>query len=211
MRARTRQESYLIGIDEVGRGPLAGPVSVGAVIVPTEFDWSIIPGVGDSKQVSPLKRVAVFEQARQLKRAGKLDYEVVSISAKRIDRIGIAPAIKEALTRALTAVVGRQKQASPEVCVIKLDGGLRAPAIFPLQETIIKGDAKEPVIGLASIIAKVTRDTYMERLGRKVEFVPYDFATHKGYGTKQHRAVIAATGLSRHHRASFCRNIRLKT
>ncbi len=211
MSVRNQTQTYIVGIDEVGRGPLAGPVMVGAALVPTNFEWTLLPGVGDSKQVSKRRRDVIFELARQLKREGRIDYEVVAVSAKRIDRIGIVPAIREALAKALAGVTNRTGLVQPQAFCIKLDGGLYAPKEYLHQETIIKGDVTEKVIGLASIIAKVTRDTYMEQLGKKVQFARYDFATHKGYGTKQHRAAIAEVGLSVQHRASFCRNIHPKT
>ena len=91
---------------------------------------------------------------------------------------------------------------------MKLDGGLKAPAEFVHQETIVKGDSKEKVIGLASIMAKVTRDRYMLRLAERAEFKIYDFMSHKGYGTKIHREAIARHGLSTEHRTSYCRNIK---
>jgi ribonuclease HII len=94
-----------------------------------------------------------------------------------------------------------------EQSVVKLDGGLLAPGRYIHQETIIKGDATELVIGLASIVAKVTRDRHMVRLGAKDEFRVYDFGTHKGYGTKAHRSAIARHGVSPVHRRTFCRNI----
>lgn len=197
---------HLVGVDEVGRGPLAGPVMVGVAMVPTGFAWTTLPGVGDSKQLSERKREEVYQVAKRLKQQGGIDYEVAAVSAKRIDRIGIAPAIREALEAALKTMLSRARL-SPTAVAVKLDGGLKAPAEFVDQETIIKGDAKEPVIGLASIIAKVTRDRYMVQIGKKAPCAVYDFATHKGYGTKAHRAAIATHGLSSFHRASFCRNI----
>ena len=93
-------------------------------------------------------------------------------------------------------------------CAVKLDGGLKAPERFVHQETIIKGDQKEKVIGLASIMAKVTRDRYMVRLSRRDDLGRYDFATHKGYGTKAHRAAITKYGLSPEHRQSYCKKIK---
>ena len=90
---------------------------------------------------------------------------------------------------------------------VKLDGGLKAPATYIHQETIIKGDAKELVIGLASIMAKVTRDQYMERQAKKAAYKAYGLAVHKGYGTKSHRELIKLHGLSKEHRQSFCRQI----
>lgn len=194
----------LVGIDEVGRGPLAGPVGVGVALVPVDFDWGLIPGVTDSKQLSVGKREEIFAIARQLKAAGHLDFYVAMVSAAVIDRIGIVPAITRAMGRALTHL-----NLAPETAFIKLDGGLKAPTHFLYQKTIIKGDAKEPVIGLASIVAKVTRDRYMVRMGKKSPFAPYTFTTHKGYGTKAHRAAIAQYGLSSLHRVTYCKNIDL--
>lgn len=203
-QSQTKQR--IIGVDEVGRGPLAGPVMVGVVMVPKDFDWNLVPGVGDSKQVTEAKREQVFTAAKRLKQQGIIGYEVASVSAKRIDRIGIAPAIREALTKALTTMLARA-MVDPASVSVKLDGGLRAPEEFLDQETIIKGDAREKVIGLASIVAKVTRDRYMVRIGKGTACAAYDFATHKGYGTKSHRAAILTHGLSPFHRASFCRNL----
>ena len=200
-----KKPKFIIGIDEAGRGPLAGPVAVGVAMVPVAFDWNLIPGVGDSKKMSPQKRTAIFRRATELSRSGQLTYVVVMTSARRIDKFGIVPAIKQALEKALAKVVKIKSGLSPGDFYIKLDGGLKAPKEFPNQETIIKGDAKELVIGLASIMAKVTRDKYMEKLAREAQYQAYDFATHKGYGTKKHRESISLNGLSKEHRRSFCK------
>jgi ribonuclease HII len=90
---------------------------------------------------------------------------------------------------------------------VLLDGGLRAPNEFTYQETIIKGDQKEKVIGLASILAKVTRDRYMDRLGKRPEYQKYGFTVHKGYGTKDHRQAIQKHGCTDIHRVTYCKNI----
>lgn len=197
----------IIGIDEAGRGPLAGPVAVGVVIVKNDFAWTKeLAGVNDSKKLSAAKRDDIFLKAKQLKKKKLLDYQVVLISAKVIDRVGIVPAITKALHQGLKKVMQRSELKEDQV-LVKLDGGLKAPPEYLHQETIIKGDAKEKVIGLASIMAKVTRDQYMEKLSQKKEFAIYDFAKHKGYGTKIHRESIAKNGLSSEHRRSFCRNL----
>lgn len=188
----------LVGIDEAGRGPLAGPVAVGVAVVSADFDWKLIPGVGDSKQVSAKKRAVIFKRAKELKKAGKLDFVVVQMSAKHIDSQGIARSIAVAIDRAIMRL-----QLNPKDCFIKLDGSLRAPFQFA-QETIIKGDSKELVIGLASIVAKETRDTYMNTAARK--YPGYDLEIHKGYGTKRHRQLIYKNGLSDIHRTSYCQN-----
>jgi len=196
---------YIIGIDEAGRGPLAGPVSVGVTCVPVDFNWEHIAGVGDSKKVSPKNREAIFSRAQELKKAGVLTYAVAMISAETIDKIGIVLAITKAMDSALTKI-HRSGLCKPEDCFVKLDGGLKAPERFKFQETIIKGDQKEKVIGLASILAKVTRDRHMQKLALKKEYALYSFDIHKGYGTKMHRKSIAAHGISDMHRKSFCKN-----
>lgn len=201
---------FLIGIDEVGRGPLAGPVSVGAALVPVDFDWAQLPGVTDSKKLTEKKRERIYEQSCVLQADGKLFFAVVGESAAVIDEIGIVPAIRKALTQAIHEVI-EKSQGNPrfplgvESVRVLLDGGLKAPEEFVHQETIIKGDAKESVIGLASIIAKVTRDREMVRLAP--EYTGYGLEVHKGYGTVAHRRAITEHGMSAIHRRSFCKNI----
>ena len=112
------------------------------------------------------------------------------------------PAIRRALAEALSRL-----EADPKECHVLLDGSLSAPAEYVHQKTIIRGDDSEPVISLASIMAKVTRDRLMKRLSPK--YPEYDFHTHKGYGTASHISAIGRCGLSDIHRASFCRGLRL--
>jgi len=200
---------YLLGIDEVGRGPLAGPVMVGVVLVPIDFSWQRLPRVADSKSLSAKVRSTIYEDAVVLQQEGALDFAVGAVSAATIDKIGIVPAITAALTEALTAIEERFVGDLPAVATVRLDGGLRAPARYRDQCTIIKGDVTEPVIRLASIVAKVTRDEYMIKLAHKAAYAPYDFASHKGYGTKKHRVAILQHGVSPEHRSSFCRNCQL--
>ncbi len=188
---------YLVGIDEAGRGPLAGPVAVGVVKVANDFDWNQCPGVHDSKQLSPKQRREIYKCTQILKKAGELDFAVAMVGAKIIDRTGIVSAIRVAMQRAI-----KRLELSPNEAFIKLDGGLYAPVEFS-QSTIIKGDQSEKEIGLASIMAKETRDAYMCR--KAIRFPAYDFATHKGYGTKFHRQVIKEWGLCVEHRHTFCR------
>lgn len=202
---------YIIGIDEAGRGPLAGPVSVGVVLIPHDFGWDLIPEVNDSKKLSAKKRESIFERALELVAAGELWYSVQMPTAKQIDTKGISVVIRAAMANGLREVMAENPRGPlgfGEV-MVKLDGSLYAPAEFVHQETIIKGDAKEKVIGLASIMAKVTRDSYMEKIAKKPAFQVYNFAQHKGYGTLVHRTAIAKHGLSSEHRASYCKNIRL--
>ncbi len=189
---------YIIGVDEAGRGPLAGPVSIGVAVVPSGFDWDMLPGVGDSKKVSPKNREAIFRHAKALKKQGLLDFRVILVSAKIIDRIGITKAVALGIERCF-----KKLALDPRNTEVKLDGLLKAPEVFKKQETIIKGDAKEKVIGLASILAKVTRDQHMLRLSD--DYPEYSFHIHKGYGTLAHRTALKKHGLSKIHRKSFCK------
>lgn len=187
-----------VGIDEAGRGPLAGPVAVGVVCVPADFDWKLIPGTGDSKKVSVKNREIIFHHTLELKKRGILNFSVSLIGAPTIDRIGITRSVSLGITRGLERLA-----CDPETTYIKLDGLLKAPPTYTFQETIIRGDAQEKVIGLASILAKVTRDAYMVRAARKHS--EYHFEVHKGYGTKIHIEAIKTKGLCPLHRRSFTR------
>jgi|CXWL01.1.fsa_nt_gi ribonuclease HII len=196
--------SYLVGIDEAGRGPLAGPVSVGAVLVPVDFDWTRVAGAKDSKQMTPKARGEVYEEMLKLKETGVIRFVVALSPAHTIDTKGIVPAIRAALEGALLKL-----EVNPQACRVLLDGGLKAPKEYPNQETIIKGDAKEKVIALASIAAKVLRDRHMIKEAEK--YPQYGFEIHKGYGTKKHQEAIQTHGLSAIHRRSFCRAFDMKT
>lgn len=187
---------YIIGIDEAGRGALAGPVAVGAVLVPKNFNWKLVPGVADSKQVSPKKREEIFLIAKKLTQEGKLKYAVALVSEKVIDKRGITFAVREGIKRTLTKLAPDTK-----ATYVKLDGLLHAPAEFTHQKTIIKGDITEKEISLASIMAKVTRDRYMIALGKRHS--AYGFEIHKGYGTMLHRKNIEKEGLGVMHRHTF--------
>jgi ribonuclease HII len=207
---------YEIGVDEAGRGPLAGPVAVGLVLIVADFDWSLLPGVGDSKKVSEKNRERIYKEALRLAKTGKLWCTVEMASAKAIDKQGIAVVIRGCTDKGLKTLLADANDTLHTPIDwgrvhVKLDGSLRAPEYCVQQETIIKGDAKEKVIGLASILAKVTRDAYMCRLAQKPAFAPYQFAKHKGYGTALHRRTIAQNDLSPEHRASYCRNIDIVT
>jgi ribonuclease HII len=194
----SRKPTYYIGIDEAGRGPLAGPVTVGVVKIPNDFDWEMIPGVTDSKKLSPEKRAEIFARAKELRHKRMLDFAVAQVGASVIDNRGIIHAIRLATNRCIARL-----QLRPEQVTIRLDGSLSAPEEYK-QATIIKGDALYPEIGLASIVAKETRDAYMTRIARR--FFRYGFEEHKGYGTKAHRQAIKQYGLSPIHRVSYCQN-----
>jgi ribonuclease HII len=191
-------KKYLIGVDEAGRGPLAGPVSVGVVSVPVTFDWQQLPGVTDSKKLSEAKREEIYRLAVQLKKDSVINFRVSLVAASVIDRIGITVAVRLGIKRGFDYVA-----AAPKQTIVKLDGLLKAPVEYIDQETITKGDQKEKVIGLASILAKVTRDRYMVR--QAVKYPDYELDIHKGYGTKAHRTAISKHGLSKIHRRSYCK------
>ncbi len=191
----------VIGIDEVGRGPLAGPVAVCAFrgqIHLSKIKKTGLP-IRDSKKLTRTQREVWFSHLKEWQENGECDFSVTMVSAKMIDRIGLTRAIQTALARSLFSVTSNFKS------LILLDGGLKAPAEFPNQKTIIKGDEKEKLISFASIVAKVTRDRYMMRQAKK--FPEYGFESHVGYGTKKHYEAIKTHGLTKIHRRSFLKNI----
>jgi ribonuclease HII len=188
---------WIIGIDEAGRSPLAGPVAVGAVLVPTDFDFSLVAGVKDSKQLTAIGREKWFRNINALAKTG-LRHAVSFSSASSIDKYGITRAVHRALKSAIMSF-----GVDPALCDVRLDGLLHAPRACTTQQTIIGGDETEPVISLAAIAAKVTRDRYMLRIARKHR--GYGFENHKGYGTKEHYAALASLGLiPLVHRVSHC-------
>jgi ribonuclease HII len=186
----------LLGIDEAGRGPLAGPVAVGVVQVARGFDVAReFPGVADSKKLSEKKREELFALLLAREAAGDVQFQVALQSAGAIDTEGIAVVIRRAIAEVLQAL-------APDTALAEvfLDGALRAPSAYA-QHTIIGGDASVPLISLASIAAKVTRDRYMCRAA--AEFPEYGFEKHKGYGTKAHYDALRMYGLSPLHRTTF--------
>jgi ribonuclease HII len=189
----------VLGVDEAGRGPLAGPVAVGAVCAPEGFDFlTEFPGLNDSKKLSEKKREALFARLVECTEAGTIQVAVVLKSAKEIDGRGIAVVIRDAVAEAVEKLLPDAKAGK-----IWLDGSLKAPIKYE-QETVIGGDALIPAIMLASIAAKVSRDRHMVRLAAK--YPEYGFEGHKGYGTKAHIQAIRERGLSDLHRRSFCKN-----
>jgi len=190
----------IVGIDEVGRGPLAGPVTVCAFSVKESFDMSFLRGVTDSKKMTKKAREEWSEKLHKARRRGKVEFATCSVSAREIDKKGISAAIRTAIRRALTRLNVNPKKSS-----VFLDGSLKAPERFVRQKTIIGGDGKHKLISAASVIAKVHRDAYVTRLGKR--YPKYGFEVHKGYGTLAHRKSIQKEGRCPEHRESFCRNI----
>ncbi|HAT68825.1 MAG: hypothetical protein A2481_04360 [Candidatus Yonathbacteria bacterium RIFOXYC2_FULL_47_9] len=194
---------YLIGIDEVGRGPLAGPVAVGAVCIYAQHRTRVaklFPVIKDSKKLSAKAREEWVLRIEKAEEAGFLATTVAFVAPGAIDKDGIAPSIRQALSQALGVI----EHEVEHTCVL-LDGGLRAPAHYKSQETIIKGDEKELAIALASIVAKVARDKRMVALSKK--HPAYGFEQHKGYGTKAHYEALEKHGLTTHHRKSFLKRL----
>lgn len=189
----------IIGVDEAGRGPLAGPVSVGVVKIGPDFDMSFFEGIRDSKKLSEKGRKEWFAKAEEMKKAGKLNFTVELVGADVIDKKGIVYAIKLGMSKCM------KRLEVDENAKIFLDGSLHAPIEYKNQETIIKGDEKIAVISLASICAKVARDQYMTKLSE--QYPEYKFEVHKGYGTKAHIEAIKKHGPSTVHRTSFLKNI----
>ncbi len=191
---------HIVGIDEVGRGPLAGPVTICACKIKSTFKQTHFKGIKDSKQLSPQKREEWFLKISDLKEMGELDFAFSSVSATEIDSIGIAAAIRKAIKKSLQTL-----RLDPKSTKIMLDGALKAPEEFSMQETIIKGDEKIPVISAASIVAKVVRDRFMEKQAKA--YPGYGFESHKGYGTVKHCESIKKLGITPIHRRSFLSNI----
>lgn len=191
---------YLVGIDEVGRGPIAGPVAVGVAAFPEKFDLGELSDVRDSKKHTARQREAIYAYLCEKRDLGKLDFSVVFTTASYIDKHGIVRAVHMAIKRAL-----RKMSLSEKHTAILLDGGLSAPSAFKKQRTIIRGDSTERVISFAAIAAKVERDRLMEKMAKK--YPEYGFAQHKGYGTRAHMKAIKKHGLSPLHRKSFLSGI----
>lgn len=181
---------YICGIDEAGRGPLAGPVVVGAVILPEN---SFIEGVNDSKKVSEKKREKLYDLITE----EAIAYSVGIVDQKTIDEINILNATKLGVKRALEAL--RQK---PEIIMVDALNNMDTLGIPYI--SVVKGDTKNYCIAAASIIAKVTRDRMMREWD---EVYPiYGFSKHKGYGTAEHIRIIKENGPCPLHRKSFIKN-----
>lgn len=177
---------FVAGVDEAGRGCLAGPVVAAAVIFPVDTQ---IFGVDDSKRLTPERREELLEKIR----AEALCVTTHHASPRKIEEVNILQAALHAMHEAVTAL-----EPSPDFVLI--DGNHAFPTIIP-HKAIIKGDSRSHVISAASIVAKVVRDRYMVELDR--EYPQYGWAQHKGYPTRSHYEAIAEHGPSPHHRRTF--------
>lgn len=200
-----QQDSWVcaVGLDEVGRGPLAGPLAVGAVVLP---ETPQIIGLNDSKQLTPAHREQLDKQIR----ATALAWDIEYIEPAQIDEDGMTACLKTAFSRAVAAI-DEQLPAGGDgdgpVQAVLLDG---SPLHIDARElSLVKGDARVAAIAAASIIAKVARDRLMVEYGKR--YPAYDFASNKGYGSAEHIAAIERYGLSPIHRKSFCRNFPQET
>lgn len=178
--------SLICGVDEAGRGPLAGPVTAAAVILPEGFE---IPGLNDSKQLTDKKRRELYPVIQQ----EAIAYGIAFVDEKTIDEINILNATFLAMREAIFKL-------SPQPELALIDGN-RVSDFGVDAIPVVKGDAKVASIAAASILAKVARDDYMEAMA--VEYPGYGFEVHKGYGTKRHYAAIAEMGMCPIHRRTF--------
>lgn len=178
----------ICGVDEAGRGPLAGPVCAAAVIL---TQGEIIPGLNDSKKLTDKKRRELFPIIKEKAVA----YGVAFATEAEIDELNILQATFLAMKRAIAQLDGKANFAL-------IDGNRETEFGIPCQ-TVIKGDSRSANIAAASVLAKVTRDLYMEELAEK--YPQYGFEIHKGYGTKAHYAALAEHGACEAHRRTFLR------
>ena len=187
---RGRGYHAVCGVDEAGRGPLAGPVFAAAVILP---DGYCPEGINDSKKLTEKRREALFAELIH-----RVPYGIGLATEREIDRLNILNATYLAMQRAI-----RDLPEAPDYILID---GNRAPQQLPAPcETVVKGDGKVAAIAAASILAKVSRDRFMLELDRR--FPQYGFAGHKGYPTKAHYEALKEWGISEVHRRSFLKNL----
>jgi len=195
LKAFDKPDIIEAGVDEVGRGCLAGPVVAAAVVLPNDFDFEIVK---DSKQLSEKKRI----EAVKIIREHALYWAVYSVNAKRVDKINILQATYEAMHGALNKM---ETNSNIKVEHILVDGDKFNGYRGTPHKCVIKGDATYYSIAAASILAKVTRDEYMKYISNKSPV--YDWANNKGYGSKKHRIAITEHGVTEYHRMSFLGNI----
>ncbi len=182
--------SLIAGIDEVGRGPLAGPVVACAIVIPDDVESKFIK---DSKLLSPKARIKAYEYLKE----HALSYGIGIVDEQMIDKINIRNATMRAMEQALTML-------SHKVEIVLIDGNMEINTDLP-QKTIIDGDRLHLSIAAASIVAKVYRDSIMERYA--VQYPEYGFDKHKGYGTKEHVKALLKYGPCPIHRRSFLKKI----
>ena len=219
--------AQLIGVDEAGRGALAGPVVAAAVLVTKEFlegRWAVARSgkVNDSKQLTPAQRDEVYAEIEQLAREGQLHATCGEASVAEIEELNILGATKLAMRRALEGIYppsafahrtepdlfaseAEVRAFQPQVsCRVLIDGLALRSFVYP-HTGVVRGDARSLCIAMASIVAKVTRDRLME--GLEAKHPGYGFAQHKGYGTDEHRDALLRLGRCPAHRGAFLRKL----
>lgn len=184
------EHQVLVGIDEVGRGPLAGPVVASAVILPPQIE---LLGLKDSKKLSSQKREALYHEIKEV----AIAIGIGIVDAERIDEINILQATFEAMRQALSQI-----NVSYE-CIL-VDGNKEIPGIDSVQHAIIGGDNKSASIAAASVVAKVTRDHMMDEYAKI--YTGYEWESNKGYGSNKHYEAIRKMGITPLHRKSFLKN-----
>ena len=198
------EAKFLVGIDEVGRGPVAGPVYVCALLAEAETLSGIVEGaklpLRDSKKLTKKMRQKWFAYLSNLAKEKKIRYVMTKASNREIDDKGIAVCIRAAVNNCLDKL-----NIEKDKTKVFLDGGLYAEASFT-QETLVKGDENIPVIALASIVAKVSRDSEMEKLAK--DHPEYLWEKNMGYGTKAHMDAIKKFGTTPLHRVSFLKSVK---
>lgn len=187
---REKGFNIICGVDEAGRGPLAGPVYAAAVILPSDC---VIEGLNDSKKLTEKKREALFDEIKEK----ALAFGIASADEKEIDEINILNATFLAMKRAIASL-----SVKPDLALID---GNQKPHTDIEEVTVVKGDAKSMSIAAASVLAKVSRDRFMLEMAEK--YPQYEFARHKGYGTKLHYEKIAQYGVCDIHRRTFLKKI----
>ena len=188
--------TLIAGVDEAGRGPLAGPVAAACVIL--KSDGPFVKGADDSKKLSEKRREALFEEIKET----SLAYGISLVDNRRIDEINILQATYEAMRNALADAIKMAEGTAPSMILVD---HVHIPEIEIPQMSITHGDAQSVSIASASILAKVSRDRLMKEYDEK--YPQYGFAKHKGYGTKAHYEAIAQYGPSEIHRMTFLKKL----
>ena len=191
LQAKEKGYNFVCGVDEAGRGPLAGPVCAAAVILPDDFN---IEGINDSKKLSEKKREALYDVIKE----NALAYGIAFASVEEIENVNILEATYIAMNRAIEGL-----EVKPDFALID---GNRVPRGIKIDcQTVVKGDSKSMSIAAASILAKVTRDRLL--IEYHDIYPEYNFIKHKGYGTAEHIEAIKKYGISDIHRRSFLKKL----
>jgi len=192
-KLRKKGFDLIIGVDEAGRGPLAGPVVAAAAALVT---YNFVNRIDDSKKLTPCSREKAFREI-----ARKSIFGIGVVSEEVIDRVNILEATRLAMQQAISSLIDKLKPEEKNSIHIIIDGNMTLDLDFPYT-SIVKGDSKSKSIASASILAKVTRDRIMSFCDKL--YPQYGFAKHKGYPTQEHRNILKIIGPSKIHRKSFC-------